>query len=111
MRAVVAFAFMSYIGTAQPLPDAQTLYDRAQAAAKSFHSLQYSAEMTMEMGVPPGPIKSTTEVAYLSPGKTRMEIKTSGTTMLDVSDGETTWVYNSIPSSTPKSQRRRDQRR
>ena len=25
-----------------------------------------------------------------------MEIKTSGTTMLDVSDGETTWVYNSM---------------
>src|ERR1035438_1640316 len=102
MRAVVAFAFMSYIGTAQPLPDAQTLYDRAQAAAKSFHSLQYSAEMTMEMGVPPGPIKSTTEVAYLSPGKTRMEIKTSGTTMLDVSDGETTWVYNSMTKQYAK---------
>jgi outer membrane lipoprotein-sorting protein/peroxiredoxin len=102
MRAVVAFAFMSYIGTAQPLPDAQTLYDRAQAAAKSFHSLQYSAEMTMQLGVPSGPIKSTTEVAYLSPGKTRMEIKTSGTTMLDVSDGETTWVYNSMTKQYAK---------
>ena len=93
---------MSYIGTAQPLPDAQTLYDRAQAAAKSFHSLQYSAEMTMQLGVPSGPIKSTTEVAYLSPGKTRMEIKTSGTTMLDVSDGETTWVYNSMTKQYAK---------
>ena len=102
MRAVVAFAFMSYIGTAQPLPDAQTLYDRAQAAAKSLHSLQYSAEMTMQLGVPSGPIKSTTEVAYLSPGKTRMEIKTSGTTMLDVSDGETTWVYNSMTKQYAK---------
>src|ERR1022692_3500071 len=102
MRAVVAFAFMSYIGTAQPLPDAQTLYDRAQAAAKSFHSLQYSAEMTMEMGVPPGPMTTTSGVAYLNPGKTRMEIKTGSISMLDVSDGETTWVYNSMTKQYAK---------
>ena len=56
----------------------------------------------MQLGVPSGPIKSTTEVAYLSPGKTRMEIKTSGTTMLDVSDGETTWVYNSMTKQYAK---------
>ncbi len=63
MRAVVAFAFMSYIGTAQPLPDAQSLYDRAQAAAKSFHSLQYSAEMTMQTGFLSEPVELTIEVA------------------------------------------------
>jgi thiol-disulfide isomerase/thioredoxin len=102
MRAVVAFAFMSYIGTAQPLPDAQTLYDRAQAAAKSFHSLQYSAEMTMEMGVPPGPMTTTIGVVYLNPGKSRMEIKTGSISMLDVSDGETTWVYNSMTKQYAK---------
>ena len=67
--------------------------------------------MTMEMGVPPGPMTTTIGVAYLNPGKTRMEIKTGSISMLDVSDGETTWVYNSMTKQSPKSQRRRDQRR
>ena len=87
---------------AQPLPDAQWLYDRAQAAAKNFHSLQYTAEMTMEMGVPAGPMTTTIEVAYLNPGKTRMEIKAGSISMLDVSDGETTWVYNSMAKQYAK---------
>jgi outer membrane lipoprotein-sorting protein len=49
----------------------------------------------METGFLAGPVATTTEVAYLNPGKTRMETKTEGVTILDVSDGETTWVYNS----------------
>jgi thiol-disulfide isomerase/thioredoxin len=104
MRAVIALVVLSYVGAAQPLPDARTLYDRVQAAAKSFHSLQYTAEMTMESGFLSGPVKLTIEVAYLNPGKTRMEIKTSGTTMLNVSDGETTWVYNSMNKQYAKIQ-------
>jgi thiol-disulfide isomerase/thioredoxin/outer membrane lipoprotein-sorting protein len=97
LRIVVAFALVACVGAAaQPLPDAQTLLDRAQAAAKSFHSLQFTAETTLDMGLPSAP-KMTTEIssAYLSPGKTRIETKTAGMTILDVSDGETTWIYNS----------------
>jgi thiol-disulfide isomerase/thioredoxin/outer membrane lipoprotein-sorting protein len=98
MRAVVAFAFVACVGAAQPLPDAQTLLDRAQATAKSFHSLQFTAEITMETEFSSGPVKMTTEMssAYLNPGKTRIESKTAGVTILDVSDGETTWVYDSM---------------
>ena len=87
---------MAYCGAAQPLPDGQALFEQAQAAAKSFHSLQYSAEMTTEAGMPAGPMKTVTEVAYLHPGKTRMEIKTGNFRILDVCDGETIWIYNSM---------------
>ena len=51
--------------------------------------------MTME-GLPAAPIETTTEVAYLNPGKTRMEIKAGNFIMLDVCDGETIWIYNSM---------------
>jgi thiol-disulfide isomerase/thioredoxin len=102
MRAVITFLVFAFVGAAQPLPDAQKLYDRAEAAAKSFHSLQYTAEMTMEMGAPPGPMTTIIEAAYLNPGKTRMEIKTGNMSMLDVSDGETTWVYNSMAKQYAK---------
>ena len=56
----------------------------------------------MEMGVPPGPMTTTIGVAYLNPGKTRMEIKKGSISMLDVSDGETTWVYNSMTKQYAK---------
>jgi thiol-disulfide isomerase/thioredoxin/outer membrane lipoprotein-sorting protein len=95
MRLAIAFVLLAYCASAQPLPDAQTLFERAQTAAKSFHSLQYSTEMTME-GLPAAPIETTTEVAYLNPGKTRMEIKAGNFIMLDVCDGETIWIYNSM---------------
>jgi thiol-disulfide isomerase/thioredoxin len=94
MRLAIAFVLLAYRGTAQPLPDGQTLLERAQAAAKSFHSLQYSIEMTME-GVPAAPSETLIEAAYLKPGKTRMEIKSGNIGLLDVCDGENTWVYSS----------------
>jgi len=95
VRVGLAFAFVACIGWAQPLPDAQTLFQRAQAAAKSFHSFQFTLEMTVESGFPAGPIKSEISTAYLSPGKTRMETKAAGVTILKVSDGESTWIYSS----------------
>jgi thiol-disulfide isomerase/thioredoxin/outer membrane lipoprotein-sorting protein len=96
LRIFVALALAAYAAVAQALPDAQTLFERAQAAAKSFHSFQFMAETTTESGLPIGPIKSEISIAYLNPGKTRMEIKTAGLTILDVSDGETIWVFNSV---------------
>jgi thiol-disulfide isomerase/thioredoxin len=58
----------------------------------------------METGFLSGSQKMTTEMsfAYLSPGKTRMEAKTAGMTILNVSDGETTWVYNSVAKQYAK---------
>ena len=101
MRLAMAFVLFACGASAQKLPDAQTLIEHAQAAAKSFHSFQYSAEITME-GLPTAPLKSTIEVAYLNPGKTRMEIKTGNISMLDVCDGENTWVYNSMAKQYAK---------
>lgn len=67
---------------------------QAQAAMKALHSLQCTNSMTMEMG---NGMKMTMEgnTAMVNPGKTRSETKVMGTTMLVVSDGETTWIYNS----------------
>ena len=50
-------------------------------------------------------------MAYLNPGKTRMEIKTGNISMLDVCDGETTWVYNSMAKQYAKIPPRRDRPR
>jgi thiol-disulfide isomerase/thioredoxin/outer membrane lipoprotein-sorting protein len=96
MRLAIPLILSAYCASAQPLPDAQTLFEHAQAAAKNFHSLQYSAEMTVEAGLPTAPMKSTTEVAYLNPGKTRMDIKIGNVSILDVCDGETIWIYKSM---------------
>lgn len=96
MRFTVALAAAT-LAVAQSLPDAQTLLDRGQAASKAFHSLQLVMEMTMETGFPSGPIKVSTEMstAYLNPGKSRMETGAAGMKILNVSDGESTWIYSS----------------
>src|SRR5580698_9504013 len=53
--------------------------------------------MTTETTFSGQTIKTTVEVSHalVSPGKMRMESKTDGVTMLTVSDGESTWLYNS----------------
>jgi thiol-disulfide isomerase/thioredoxin/outer membrane lipoprotein-sorting protein len=94
-RVAVAFALVAFVAAAQPLPDGQALFDRAQAAVKSFHSLQFTAETTSGLASETGSITTEMSAAYLNPGKTRTEAKAAGVTILDVSDGETTWVYNS----------------
>src|SRR5580698_5001551 len=102
MRIAVAFALMAYAGAAQPLPDAKTLYERAQATARSFHTLQFTTEMTMVPGFPSPPIKTETSSAYLNPGKMRTETKAGDVTMLNMSDGENTWVYSSVGNQYTK---------
>lgn len=84
----------SLAGQTQPLPDGAALMKQSQAAMKAFHSLQFSSDMTMEMGN--GMKMSVTGgTAMVNPGKTRTETKVMGMTMLMVSDGETSWIYNS----------------
>jgi thiol-disulfide isomerase/thioredoxin len=95
VRAGVAFALVAFVAAAQPLPDGQQLYERAQAIAKSFHSLQFTVETTSEVGFPAEPIKTEILSAYLNPGKTRVETKGAGISVVNVSDGENTWLYNS----------------
>lgn len=58
--------------------------------------------MTLEAGFPSAPIHMTAEMSYVNPGKTRIDTKSMGVTILDVSDGETTWVYNSAAKEFAK---------
>ncbi len=62
LRVAVTFVLAAYIGAAQPLPDARTLYNRAQAITKSFHSLQFALDMTLEAGFPSAPIHMTVSI-------------------------------------------------
>ncbi len=99
MRLGLAFAVSLCAASAQTLPDAQTLFEHSQAISKGFHSLQFDEEIVMETAFPGLPtMKTTTQMSstYLNPGKTRMEVKTAGLTFLDLSDGENTWIYNSM---------------
>jgi cytochrome c biogenesis protein CcmG/thiol:disulfide interchange protein DsbE len=101
-RVAVSLAFWALVGAAQPLPDARMLYERTQATAKRFHSLQFFLDLSLEAGSPFAPIHMTAEMAYVSPGKTRIDTKTMGVSILDVSDGETTWIYNSAAKQYAK---------
>src|ERR1700733_3222433 len=82
---------------AQQLPDADTLTKQAETAIERVHSLQYKEDMTTETTFSGQTMKSTVEISHatVNPGKMRMESKTQGVTMLTVSDGESTWLYNS----------------
>ncbi len=79
------------------MPDADTLTKQAETAIERVHSLQYKEDMTTETTFSGQTMKSTVEISHatVNPGKMRMESKTQGVTMLTVSDGESTWLYNS----------------
>jgi thiol-disulfide isomerase/thioredoxin len=82
----------------QELPDGASLTKQAEAAAKKFHTLQYAADMTMDMSLMGRPTKLTmeTSAAIASPGKMRIASKIQGGDTLLVSDGEYTWMYISM---------------
>ena len=81
---------------AQALPDADGLLKQNATALKEHRSMQYVSEMTIEMT--PMNTKMTGEVsmAFQSPGKMRMDSKMQGIGITMVSDGETTYAYNSM---------------
>jgi thiol-disulfide isomerase/thioredoxin len=95
LRWIAASAFLATSLGAQQLPDGAVLMKQTQQAVKRFHSLQFANNMTMEMG-PSMKMIMESNTAMVNPGKTRSETKVQGTTMLTVSDGETTWIYNSM---------------
>ena len=94
---VIAVLSLSLLG-AQQYPDGSALLKQSEEALKKVHSLQYKEEGTMETVIGGQPLKTTTELsqAVLNPGKTRMESKVQGVSMLVLSDGESTWVYSSV---------------
>jgi len=97
------FALLLPTLTAQTLPDGDTLVKQQQAAIKNHRSLKYEAEMNIEMTGPMA-TKMTGQIsmAMQNPGKMRMESKVAGVSITMVSDGETTWAYNSMSNQYVK---------
>jgi thiol-disulfide isomerase/thioredoxin len=89
----LALSLLSVALSAQTLPDGAALMKQSQEAVKRFHSLQFVSSGVMEMG-PSTKINTETVTAMVPPGKSRIEVKTMGMTMVTISDGDTTWVYN-----------------
>jgi thiol-disulfide isomerase/thioredoxin len=81
---------------AQSLPDANVLVKEQAAAIKKHDTMRYEGEMNIEMtGQVPMKITGEISMAIQNPGKMRMDSKTQGINIVMVSDGETTWAYNS----------------
>jgi thiol-disulfide isomerase/thioredoxin/outer membrane lipoprotein-sorting protein len=97
MRLAILAALTLSLLCAQQLPDGETLTKQAEEALKRIHSLQYKEDMITETTFSGETMKDKVEIsrAVVNPGKMRMESKTGGLTTLTVSDGESTWLYNS----------------
>jgi outer membrane lipoprotein-sorting protein len=91
LRSVAAFACLAVSLGGSQLPDGADLIQRSQQALGRFRSLQFTAMASMDGG----PMKMNVEmdIAIANPGRSRMEVKMQGMSILSVSDGDTTWVY------------------
>jgi thiol-disulfide isomerase/thioredoxin len=88
---------------AQTLPDADALVKNHGAAIKTHASMRYDAQMTIEMtGSMPMTMTGDISMAFQNPGKMRMDSKVQGISIIMVSDGETTWAYNSMANQYVK---------
>jgi len=88
---------------AQALPDANALVKDQAAAIKQHASISYDGEMNIEMtGQMPMKMSGEISMAFQSPGKMRMDSKIQGISITVVSDGETTWAYNSMANQYVK---------
>jgi thiol-disulfide isomerase/thioredoxin len=103
MRPFVLALLLSPVVFAQALPDAAALVKDQAAAIKKHASLRYDGDMTIEMtGQMPMKISGEISMALQNPGKMRMDSKIQGITITVVSDGETTWAYNSMANQYVK---------
>ena len=93
-RWITTSAFLVSCLCAQQLPDGADLVKQSQAAVKKLHSLQFTNAMEMEMSTGMK-MNMESKSAMLNPGKTRTEVNTMGISILTVSDGNTTYIYNS----------------
>lgn len=98
MRTVLLTALALSSLCAQQFPDGETLTKQAEDIVKKVRSIEYQEETTMETVVGGQSMKLTSEgfSAMVSPGKSRVETKSQGLTILVVSDGQTTWTYSSV---------------
>src|ERR1035438_4042060 len=88
---------------AQGLPDGDALGKDQAAAIRKHASMRYDADMTVEMtGQMPMKMSGEISMAFQNPGKLRMDSKIQGISITVVSDGETTWAYNSMANQYVK---------
>jgi thiol-disulfide isomerase/thioredoxin len=98
MRFVLITALTLPALCAQQLPDGAVLSRESQEALRKLHSIQYKEDVVMETAVAGQNMKIDTETtrAMVNPGKMRFETHAQGMSLIIVSDGETTWMYESI---------------
>ena len=103
MRPLFLLFFAAQLSFPQTLPDANTLVKEQVTAIKNLASMSYNGDMEMEM-TGPMPTKMSGEIsmAFRNPGKMRLETKLQGVTVTMVSDGVTTWAYNSLANQYVK---------
>ncbi len=98
MRTIAFILISLSSAAAQTLPDADKLMKQATEATAKFHTLQYDADSTTELGDPGASMKIKSEGSWAveNPGKTRVETKAQGMVFEMVSDGNSTWLYASM---------------
>jgi thiol-disulfide isomerase/thioredoxin len=88
---------------AQTLPDADALVKNQADSIKKHASMRYDGDMDIEMtGQMPMKMSGEISMAFQNPGKIRMDSKIQGISIIMVSDGETTWAYNSMANQYVK---------
>jgi thiol-disulfide isomerase/thioredoxin len=102
LRLVISF-FLGLALHAQTLPEGDALVKQQSNVFKSHKSIQYDAEMTVDMAGPmANKMTGAITMAMKNPGKMRMESKVMGIGISMISDGETTWAYNSMSNQYVK---------
>lgn len=108
MKGLVRFAALAALIlpgiSALQLPDGTNLLKQSREAMQKYHSLQFTTDASMQMkeGGHPMTMNSETAESLVNPGKIRQDMKVQGFTMMNVSNGEFTWMYNSIKNEFTK---------
>src|ERR1051326_3335526 len=92
---VCALCMLSSL-SAQHLPDAERLLKQIAQAARSFRALEYVVKTVIEEAGSDDPDKTTMEIscAFAEGGRVRLASTVDGAFLI-VSDGRTTWQYDS----------------
>jgi TonB family protein len=106
MRSIfLFFALFPMAASAQTAPDARDLLLRSDAPILAARTYRVEGTLVTETTGPGIQLKTETSfsTAYSMPGRHRTEIKTGQAKILEVSDGESTWIYNPQANTYSKS--------
>src|SRR5579862_2124941 len=92
------------VSIAQTLPDGDALVKQEKDAFKNLKSVKYDAEIKVDVSGGPAPTNMTGQIsmAIKNPGRMRLETKMMGFTISMISDGESTYAYNSMSNQYVK---------